>query len=146
LSLVFSIFFIFGWFKFYYKEEHWREKEDERHTIVPIVNSGDDGNPQWEQIEDWSKSENENDWRRAIIEADVMLDDMLTDMGYLGPDLGSKLKQVEAADFPTLNMAWEAHKMRNKIAHASGDYTLTRREMKRVLDLYEEVFKGFSLI
>lgn len=91
-------------------------------------------------------SEQESDWRLAVLEADVLLDEMVTQMGYRGDSLGEKLKAVEASDFTTLAKAWEAHAIRNKIAHEGAAFALPEREAKRVVGLYEEVFKEFHFI
>ncbi len=91
-------------------------------------------------------SERESDWRLAVLEADVLLDEMVTQMGYRGDSLGEKLKAVEASDFTTLAKAWEAHAIRNKIAHEGAAFALPEREAKRVVGLYEEVFREFRYI
>ena len=103
-------------------------------------------NERWEKIVEHVSSENPSDWRLAIIEADVLLDELLTSMGYLGDTLGEKLKQVVRGDMETLESAWEAHKVRNKIAHAGSDYILTKREAQRVIDLYAAVFNETKMI
>ncbi len=77
----------------------------------------------------------------AIIEADLLLEDVITQMGYQGQSLGEKLKSIEQADFPMLQLAWEAHKVRNKIAHEGEKFILTQREARRVIDLFEVVLK-----
>jgi hypothetical protein len=46
----------------------------------------------------------------------------------------------------TLNQAWEAHKIRNAIAHQGADFLLSEREAKRVVSLYREVFQEFDYI
>ena len=91
-------------------------------------------------------SENESDWRLAVLEADVLLDEMVTGMGYHGDSLGEKLKGIEKSDFLTLDEAWEAHTVRNKIAHEGASFVLTEREAKRIGKLYENVFKEFHYI
>ncbi len=103
-------------------------------------------NERWERVTDLVSSENPSDWRQAIIEADVILDDMVTRLGYRGEGLGEKLKQIEESDFNTLNSAWEAHKVRNQIAHAGSDFILTKREARRIIDLFESVFQEFEYI
>lgn len=103
-------------------------------------------NERWETVTAHVNSENPNDWRLAIIEADIILDEIVTRMGYRGMSLGEKLKQVEPSDFLTLDAAWEAHKTRNRIAHSGSDFILTQREAKRVIDLYERVFKEFHYL
>lgn len=102
-------------------------------------------NERWEKIKKKLDSENPSDWNLAIIEADKILDEMLVVMGYVGESVGEKLKTVEPSDFLTLNEAWEAHKLRNQIAH-EDDFVLTQREAKAALAKFEQVFKEFHYI
>ena len=99
----------------------------------------------WKEIIDRLDSFNEADWRFAIIKADTMLEEIIDRMGYHGETLGEKLKMIEESDFTTLSQAWEAHKVRNKIAH-EGDFVLSKREARRVVELYRQVFEDFHLI
>lgn len=105
-----------------------------------------DKNERWEHVTTLAASENPGDWRVAIMEADIMLDDLVTKMGYGGDTLGDKLKRIEKSDFTTLDLAWEAHKVRNRIAHHGSDFILTHRETKRIIDLYRSVFEEFDFI
>ncbi len=100
-------------------------------------------NAKWKHVELLLKSHNSSDWRQAIIEADVMLEDMLDKMGYPGVGIGEKLKNVEENDFQTLDKAWEAHKVRNRIAHDGSGLKFPYNEAVRVVGLYHDVFKEF---
>jgi len=101
---------------------------------------------EWKRILALSLSENMNDWKQAIIEADVILDRIVSAQGYHGATLGEKMKGIEKSDFTTLDSAWEAHKVRNRIAHDGGDFILTQREAKRVIGLFEAVFQEAGFI
>ena len=103
-------------------------------------------NERWEKVLKNVSSENPSDWRFAILESDVMLDELFTRVGYQGVSLGEKLKAATRGDVKSLDAAWEAHKIRNQIAHEGGDYILTQRETKRVIELYALVFKEFQYI
>lgn len=103
-------------------------------------------NERWEHVESLVSSDNPGDWRVAIIEADIMLDELISSMGYDGETLGDKLKRIEKSDMTTLDVAWEAHKVRNKIAHSGSDFILTSREAKRVIDLYRQALQEFDYI
>ena len=102
-------------------------------------------NRRWFDIVQKIDSENPSDWNVAIIEADKILEEMTKKMGYAGDNLGERLKNVERSDFLTLDQAWQAHKIRNSIAHES-DFVLTKREAQKTLRLFEEVFKEFGYI
>lgn len=103
-------------------------------------------NLKWERVVNHINSTNSSDWKLAIIEADIMLDELLRVAGYHGDSIGEMLKAVEKSDFLTLDQAWEAHKVRNRIAHDGAAFELTERDAKHVISLYEAVFKEFKII
>ena len=103
-------------------------------------------NARWDNIVRLVGSFNEHEWRQAIIEADIMLDEMVSAMALPGETLGEKLKVVEKSDFNTINEAWEAHKVRNALAHEGTNYVLNQREARRVIDLYKKVFDEFRFV
>lgn len=104
-------------------------------------------NERWVKLVEQSYSDNPSDWRTAIIEADVMLEDVLRKNNYHGDTLGEMLKSAGGADqFLSLDAAWEAHKIRNRIAHSGSDYQLTEREVRRAITLFEQVFREFGVI
>jgi len=104
------------------------------------------GNTKWLRILNLVGSENSSDWRLAILEADIMLEEMVRKMGYRGLTLGEILKKIEQSDFTTINEAWEAHNVRNAIAHEGPEFLLNQREAKRIIQLYEAVFSEFKFI
>jgi ABC-type lipoprotein release transport system permease subunit len=100
----------------------------------------------WNMVKKLISSSNPSDWKQAIIEADIMLDNLLTNMGYQGETVGEKLKRVEPSEFNTLNEAWEAHKVRNIIAHEGLSYVMSENEAKRVFSQYKKVFEEFYYV
>jgi len=102
-------------------------------------------NKSWDRVINHVESYNESEWRLAVIEADIMLSELLDTMNLGGDSIGEKLKGVEKSDFTTLDLAWEAHKIRNQIAHDPA-FMLSQREAKRVIGLFEQVFKEFSFV
>ncbi len=103
-------------------------------------------NPKWQHILDCMESLNANDWKQAILEADTMLADILDRLALPGDTIGDKLKAVEQSDFLTIEHAWEAHKVRNQIAHEGSSFILSQREALRVMNLYKAVFEEFQII
>ena len=100
----------------------------------------------WKTIQGLIESGQESDWRQAIIESDIMLDEMLSDRGYAGDTLGDKLKGANPSQFKTLSSAWDAHKVRNDIAHQGSAYELSESMAHRTIANYEAVFKEFGEI
>jgi hypothetical protein len=103
-------------------------------------------NARWEGIQTRIAENNPEAWRLAIIEADILLDETLTNAGYVGKSIGEKLKTANPISFTTVQDAWEAHKVRNEIAHAGSDFVLTKRVAQETLVRFERVFHEFGII
>ena len=101
---------------------------------------------QWEFIQKNVGSENSSDWKLAILDADSMLDELLIARRIPGDTLGERLKSADPADFRTLDDAWEAHKLRNRIAHEGLNFALSKREARIAVERYERVFREFGLV
>jgi len=110
---------------------------------------GGDGAPRnarWTQVLEHLFSNNLNDWKLAIIESDTMLDELLAQLGFKGISLGEKLKSADRDKFRNLTIAWEVHTLRNRIAHEGLAFTMSHFEAKRVIALYEQIFREFGYI
>lgn len=113
---------------------------EESKSLPPIIND------KWGKVQAHINSTNPSDWKLAILECDIMLSDILEKMGYTQESISEKLKSIEPSDFTNIEAAWEAHKIRNQIAHEGSDFLINEREAKRVISLYEAVFQEFEYI
>lgn len=152
ISIPLSVFFILGIILSIERLKVIRAKEDLIFN-TPVVQAYDEaakGDPElsqrWKSVMEHVDSSNQNDWRQAIMEADIILEDILRKMGYQGMGVGEMLTRAEKADFKTLNEAWEAHKVRNMIAHEGSSFQLSQYEAKRVINMYRLVFEEFFYI
>jgi hypothetical protein len=105
-------------------------------------------NPKNSRLEDMTKhiaSENPNDWKLAIIEADILLDETLKEKGYAGVSLGERLRSISPTQLQSLDDAWQAHKVRNQIAHGGADFVLTHRLAEETIKQYRRVFAEFGI-
>ncbi len=100
----------------------------------------------WSRVLDQTNASTPESWRLAILEADIMLNELLDLQGYRGETMADKMKRVDRATFNTIDDAWEAHKIRNLIAHAGAAHEISSREARRVIALYERVFREFKYI
>ncbi len=107
---------------------------------------GAHSNSRWNTVLKRMESSSEADWRLAIIEADIILSEMLSKMGYKGESIADKLKQVEESDFKTIQSAWSGHKIRNNVAHGGSEYHLSKGEAEKAISFYKEVFEEFYFI
>lgn len=103
-------------------------------------------NETWRHVRELLLSDNQSEWRLAIIEADIYMDRTLDSKGFHGETVGDKLKAISPAQLASVQIAWEAHKVRNRIAHDGSAFTLTMPEARRVLSYYEIVFRDLGVI
>ena len=127
---------------------HQVHKEEHHRFLQAVQEAGSEhkGNEKWQKIISFVNSDNPAEWRHAIIEADVMLDELLMREGFIGDSLGERLKSVPQERMQSLSSAWEAHKVRNEIAHAGSDFILTKREARGAIDNYRKVFEEFHML
>lgn len=102
-------------------------------------------NSRLQQVFQHIDSDNPNDWKLAIIEADIVLDEALKQRGYAGSSLGERLRSISPSQLSTLDDAWEAHKVRNNIAHGGADFVLTKRLAEETINRYRRVFGEFGI-
>ncbi len=103
-------------------------------------------NKEWVKTLNYLFSQHASDWRLAIVEADSILDALMTQLGFRGETLGDKLKAATQDKFRNLTNAWEVHTIRNRIAHEGASFELSQHEAKRVIALYEQIFREFGYI
>lgn len=91
------------------------------------------------------ESDRPNDWKLAIIEADIILDEELKGAGYGGTSLGERLRSISPSQLNSLDDAWQAHKVRNQIAHGGADFILTKRLAEDTIKQYIRVFNELGI-
>lgn len=123
-----------------------REHEEHFYGEVHIAHQEGPLNPRWTHISRLIGGDTPSQWKEAIIEADIMLDDLLTKQGYSGASLGDKLRQVRSEDLDSLHDAWQAHDVRNQIAHQGSAYDLSEQLARRTVSRYEKVFDELGAI
>lgn len=100
----------------------------------------------WQMVQSRLHSFSEGDWRLSVLEADIILSDMLSKMGLPGDGVAEKLKAADKNSFHSLDDAWEAHKMRNRIAHEGGSFHLSHESAEHTINQYKKVFDEFYFI
>lgn len=140
ISLVFIVLYIYATIRLEYfsgliaaglrdEEKRWNE----------LYNSGSK-NSRLQDVIAHAESEQPNDWKLAIIEADIILDQTLKERGYIGDSLGERLRSISSEQLASIGDAWDAHIVRNKIAHEGADFILTKRILDETMVRYRRVF------
>lgn len=101
----------------------------------------------WEIVLNHLNAENPAEWKIAILEADNILSEVLEDMGYTGETVAEKLKGMNRTKIASYDDVWEAHKLRNDIAHGrmTGE-ELTRKTARDTIAKFENAFKELGYL
>lgn len=133
-----------------YKKKFAPEQDLEDKNAVILEKTAPDTNgiinAKWQVVGKYYNSANQSDWKLAILEADIMLYDVLKKSGFPGDSIGEMLKNTDRSKLLTLDAAWSAHKIRNEIAHQGMNYVLSRNMVERAISQYEQVFDELNFI
>ena len=94
-------------------------------------------------LEKWQGILGYEDFHRAILDADKLLDLALKKKGYEG-SLGEKLKRAGKL-FSKLDDVWAAHKFRNRVAHEL-QMTIHPGEGKKILGYFKRAFQDLGFL
>ena len=100
----------------------------------------------WNAITEHLASQSPSDWKLAILEADNLLDQLTKNLAHEGETLGERLKSLHPSDMKTLDLAWEAHRFRNRVAHEGALFNVSQGDARRIIGLYGQVFREFGYI
>ena len=103
-------------------------------------------NPRWAYILTLTESPNESDWRMAIIESDTLMEESLKANGISGDTVSELLEGAKTNGYMSIQNAWDAHLIRNKIAHEGSDYPLSQIEARRVIKMFQNFFEELKII
>jgi hypothetical protein len=120
-----------------HREEHFYT------TLIEDPNAREAGNPRWAYIQVLLEDTHPSKWREAIIEADIMLDEVLRKKGYTGDTFADRIRQ---AHLETERSAGEAHGIRNRIAHEGSAFDISHTLAQRTIAHYESVFQELKAI
>lgn len=99
----------------------------------------------WANVERHFFAGDDNDLKVAVIEADTLLDEALKNAGVQGTQLGERLKKITVSELPNIDDVWQAHKLRNRIAHET-DFVLKRDLAERALTIYETALEHLGVL
>lgn len=94
-------------------------------------------NKEWKKIKDRLNTGLESEYKLAIIEADSLLNNILSKMGYSGASLGERLDKISPTVLSNIEEIRQAHQTRNNIVH-DPNYVLSLEETKNTLSIFEK--------
>src|SRR3989344_485654 len=99
----------------------------------------------WAEIKRHFYSDNNSEWKFAVIEADKLVEDVLKSAGFPGDTMGDRLMSILPGQLPHIDALWKAHKMRNSIAH-DHNFQLHHGEVMEVIDIFEVTLRELGAI
>lgn len=98
----------------------------------------------WMTIEQSLKKDDHASFHLAVLNADKLLDHALRDSGFRGETMGERMKSAKSK-WSSPNGAWNAHKLRNRIAHET-DAEVSYQEAARALHGFKQALKDLGAI
>lgn len=114
-------------------------------AVSPVIGPSPGLGMRWAEVLNHLESAREGEWKFAIIEADKLVDDALRACGFSGDTMGERLMAIDSTHLTTLEGLWQAHKVRNRLAHDSH-YFLRHAEARQAVRLYEETLRELGAI
>ena len=99
---------------------------------------------EWNSIRERLKEASDSEAGLIILEADGLVDRALQHMRITGETMGERLKSISGEEFKGTQDFWDAHKIRNELAH--GEKQATYIDAMLVVDKYEKGLKELGLI
>lgn len=90
-------------------------------------------------------TEDQKDFKTAIIEADGLADAALRAYGFQGESMGERMQTVTRERLPSINDLWQAHKVRNAIAH-DPHYSVSPREGHDIMRIYKKILEELGVL
>jgi hypothetical protein len=101
--------------------------------------------PKWEKIEKRLESKIEADLKLAVLEADELLDQCLSQIGYPGATLDEKLEKLTEEIISNLKALKEVRKIKEDIVE-DPNFRLTLEEAKKILETYKRSLQDLQAL
>ncbi len=124
-----------------------KEEKEETDAKIKEAQLGKANLPsdRWTRVLALVESDNPSDWKFAVLEADILLEEEITQLGFEGDSFAEKLKQISRENLASIDDLWEAHRVRNLIAHEGSDFILTKRKARSVVSLFGKALGEINL-
>lgn len=99
----------------------------------------------WNKIRARMKSDNESEYKVAVIEADNLIDDLVKKLGYPGENLGERMENMPETEIEAKIDLVQAHEVRNRIIH-DENFVLDKNKAQETLENYENFLKYFQVL
>lgn len=99
----------------------------------------------WREVIQEIASRESAKMKKAINDADKILDEALKARGFLGKTTDERLNKVEVEQLENIKEVWQAHRLSERIKKEPA-LVLTQNEAWNIIHIYEKAFKDFGLM
>ena len=110
----------------------------------------------WGRVLEQARGNSEHAWRLAILEADIMLAELLDIQGYKGETMADKMKQVDRANFNTIDAALKHIKCVTELhtkdrrtrfpREKCGESLVSTKKSLKSLNIFPNLLRGTRLV
>ena len=144
ISAIITIALGIGAFYLVIKRKELDEKLESMEVVPDSVVGLGPLQEQWDDIMRHIDSIHEGEWKFAVIEADTIVDKVLKNY-FPGDTMGERLMNIDKTKLLSIDDLWEAHKIRNRLAH-DDNYFLRHAEALRAVRLFESTLKELGVV
>ena len=106
---------------------------------IPVISKSKMEN-KWEKIKGRLETGSVSQYKVAIIEADAIVDDILSKIGYRGNNMAERLEQLRPGQLDYREELIFAHQTRNKIVH-DENFVVDRKLAEDTVGVYEKLLR-----
>lgn len=99
----------------------------------------------WKRILRAVRSKEMANWKKAILEADYIFDEVLKMSGYRGPTVHDRFKQLPPEALSNYEDIMAVHRVRDRVKQ-EPDFTITQDEAVQAIKIYEKAFRELGLL
>jgi hypothetical protein len=99
----------------------------------------------WKKVLSRLRSRKDAQFKVAVLEADSITDEILSQVGYQGINMGERLDGISANQLEMIEELKKAHEVRNEIVH-KADFVLDRKTAHEVVGVYQKVLETLEFI
>jgi hypothetical protein len=99
----------------------------------------------WDNVKNLIGTEDPDNWKAAVLESSVMLNEVLEIIGYEGETLGKKISGLTTEQLENLETIKKANEAKNEIVR-NGEYRITKEEAEKLVDTFGNALRFFEAV
>jgi len=148
LIMIAAIASFLAWFYIKQRINFLSKKEGIMYDIAHTTDTGvsepqpaNDKAVRWRAITKKIESDSEDMWKIAVMDADILLGEVLLEKSFDGDTISERLKSAAPLYKDVIQFGWDGHKVRNEVAHEANK-SLSKREAQIAISSYEKFFQA----